>query len=126
MTTLDHMIIRVNDADETARFLERVLGFGPEGRDGPFTVMRVNASTTLLLAPWGTQGNEHYAFGLDQAAFDAAFARIRGEGIAYGDSFHTVGSNSGPGRELGARGMASTIYFLDPNKHLLEIRVVDV
>ncbi len=27
-----------------------------------------------------------------------------------------------PGRESGARGMAPTLYFNDPNKHLVEIR----
>lgn len=29
---------------------------------------------------------------------------------------------TGPGQESGARGLAPTLYFNDPNKHLLEIR----
>jgi hypothetical protein len=36
-----------------------------------------------------------------------------------------VGSNEGPGEEVGARGPAPTVYFYDPNKHLLEIRTYE-
>jgi catechol 2,3-dioxygenase-like lactoylglutathione lyase family enzyme len=55
-------------------------------------------------------------------AFDAIFARLRAEGIAYGPTFDRVGSNEGSGNESGARGAAPTLYFFDPNRHLLEIR----
>jgi hypothetical protein len=33
-----------------------------------------------------------------------------------------VGTTRGPGEESGARGLAPTLYFFDPNQHLLEIR----
>jgi hypothetical protein len=59
---------------------------------------------------------------MSRADFDAAFARIRESGIAYGDSFQSVGNQKGPGRETGARGVGFALYFFDPDKHLIEIR----
>jgi catechol 2,3-dioxygenase-like lactoylglutathione lyase family enzyme len=119
---LDHIILNVNDAKASAEFFERMLGFACEGQQGPFTVVRVNADATLQLAPWGTKGGAHLAFALPRAEFDAAFARIREAGVDWGDSFHTVGNKKPPGEEVGARGMGKSIYFFDPNKHLIEIR----
>ena len=43
-------------------------------------------------------------------------------GRRFEKAFDVVGSNTGPGEETGARGLAPTLYFNDPNKHLLEIR----
>lgn len=119
---IDHLILRVNDAHDSCAFYERVLGFVSEGLEGPFSVVRVSETFTLQLAPWGTPGGEHYAFALTPEDFDAVLARIRAEGIEYGGSFDTVGSGDGPGVETGARGPAPTIYFFDPNRHLIEVR----
>ena len=119
---LDHLILHVNDAAASAAFYARVLGLAHEGQRGPFQVLRVTPDFVLQLAPWGTKGGEHLAFALDATDFDAAFARIRAEGIPYGDSFHAVGNMKGPGVEEGARGNAPSLYFFDPDKHLLEIR----
>jgi catechol 2,3-dioxygenase-like lactoylglutathione lyase family enzyme len=125
MTVIDHLILNVNDVKTSVDFYVNVLGFTHEGEDGPFTVLRVNDSFTLQLAPWGTRGNEHYAFALSREDFEKVFAVMKEKGIPYGDSFHNVGSNSGPGSETGARGYAPTIYMNDPNNHLIEIRTYD-
>jgi catechol 2,3-dioxygenase-like lactoylglutathione lyase family enzyme len=122
MLALDHLIVRVRDAEETVAFWARYLGIVPEGVDGPFHVVRVSESTTIQFAPWGTEGNEHFAFALAPGDFDASFARLREDGIPFGDSFHDVGNQQGPGTESGARGPGRTVYFFDPNRHLLEIR----
>ena len=119
---LDHLILPVNDIDESISFYTRVLGVRHDGSDGPFAVLRVAPELTLQLAPWGTKGGEHLAFAFDAAEFEAAFARIRADAIPYGDSFDTVGNMKGPGRESGARGMGKAVYFCDPSKHLIEIR----
>ena len=50
------------------------------------------------------------------------FSRIKLAGIAFGPTFDSVGVKSEVGEESGARGLAPTIYFNDPNQHLLEIR----
>jgi catechol 2,3-dioxygenase-like lactoylglutathione lyase family enzyme len=119
---LDHLILRVNDARESVDFYTRVLGFGHEGERAPFSVIRVNDALTLQLAPWTTPGGEHLAFALTRAEFDEIFRRVREAGIDYGDSFHAVGNKQGPRDEEGARGPGKTLYFFDPNKHLIEIR----
>ena len=119
---LDHLILKVNDARATAEFFERILGFKPEGQDGPFSVVRVNDGLTLQLAPWGTSGGEHLAFAMTRSEFDVAFERLRASGAPYGDAFHSVGNQKGPGDETGARGAGKAVYFFDPNKHLIEIR----
>ncbi|GAB3256086.1 VOC family protein [Chitinimonas naiadis] len=123
MATLDHLILRVNDLAESLAFYTQVLGFTVDGTAGPFTLLRVGPTFVLQLAPWGTPGLEHYAFAVSREEFDAIYARIRAANVGHGPSFDTVGANSGPGEEWGACGMAPSLYFNDPNKHLLEIRV---
>jgi len=125
MATIDHVILNVNDIAASVDFYVNVLGFRLEGEDGPFTVIRVSDDFTLQVAPWGTRGNEHYAFAMSRQDFDEAFARIKQLKIPYGDSFHNVGSNSGPGNEIGARGHAPTVYLNDPSNHLIEIRTYE-
>jgi catechol 2,3-dioxygenase-like lactoylglutathione lyase family enzyme len=126
MATIDHVILNVNDVPSSIDFYKDVLGFELEGEDGPFTVIRVSEDFTLLLAPWGTSGNEHLAFALSREAFDNAIARVKEKEIPYGDSYHSVGNNSGPGVETGARGPAPTLYMNDPNNHLIEIRTYEL
>jgi catechol 2,3-dioxygenase-like lactoylglutathione lyase family enzyme len=125
MATIDHIILNINDVPASVDFYVNVLGFSSEGEDGPFTVIRVSEDFTIQLAPWGTKGNEHLAFAMSRADFDNAFARMKERGIPYGDSFHSVGDNVGPGVETGAKGPAPTLYMNDPNNHLIEIRTYD-
>jgi catechol 2,3-dioxygenase-like lactoylglutathione lyase family enzyme len=125
MATLDHIILKVNDLAASVAFYTDVLGFATKGIDGPFTVLRAGPDLQIQLAPWGTQGFEHYAFAVSKSDFDGIFQRIKAAGVAYGPSFDSVGANSGPGEEAGARGLAPTLYFNDPNKHLLEIRTYE-
>ncbi|MGE0712942.1 MAG: VOC family protein [Planctomycetota bacterium] len=119
---LDHLILRVNDADESARFFTEVLGLVCEGKAGPFTIVRVTPNLTIQLAPWGTSGGEHLAFAMSGEEFEAVFGRVRAAGIAFGDSFSSVGNMRGPGLESGARGPGASLYFFDPSRHLVEIR----
>ncbi len=119
---LDHMILPVADLGASIEFFTEILGCTYEGEREPFSVVRVTPDLTLQLAPWGTEGGVHLAFALPRAEFDAAFARVKAAGIPYGDSFHAVGNMEGPGVEAGSRGPAPTVYFFDPNQHLIEIR----
>ena len=122
---IGHVVLNVVDLERSTAFYTGVLGFTDEGKDGPFTVIRVSPDFTLQLAPWGTPGFEHYAFAMSKTEFDDIFNRIKAAGIPFGPSFHAVGVNTEPGEESGARGMAPTLYFNDPNKHLLEIRTYE-
>ena len=125
MATIDHLILNVNEIPASVEFYVKILGFKLEGEDGPFTVIRVSDDFTLQVAPWGTKGNEHYAFALSRPEFDATFARIKQAQIPFGDSYHSVGNNTGPGNETGARGAAPTLYLNDPSNHLIEIRTYE-
>jgi len=122
---LDHTIVAVNDIKETVQFYSNILGCSSEGECGPFTTLRINEGLTFQLAPWGTEGGSHFAFVLPANEFNEIFKKIQLRDIAYGDSYNNVGEQSGPGREEGAKGMGKTIYFNDPNKHLLEIRTYE-
>ena len=125
MIQIDHLILNVNDVGSSVDFYVNGLGFKLEGQEGPFTVIRVNDDFTLQLAPWGTAGNEHLAFALSREEFERVFALLKERAIPYGDSFHSVGNNLGPGNESGARGSGPTVYMNDPNNHLIEIRTYD-
>jgi catechol 2,3-dioxygenase-like lactoylglutathione lyase family enzyme len=125
MATLDHIILKVNDLAASVAFYTGILGFTVEGTDGPFTVLKVGPDFQMQLAPWGTPGLEHYAFAVSRADFEDIFKRIKAADVAYGPTFDSVGKNTGPGEELGARGLAPTLYFNDPNQHLLEIRTYE-
>ncbi len=125
MATLDHLILKVNDLAASVRFYVDVMGFSEAGRDGPFTVIKAGPDCQLQLAPWGTPGMEHYAFAVTPAEFETIFARIKARGLGHGPTFDAVGTNTGPGSEVGARGAGPTLYFNDPNQHLIEIRTYE-
>ena len=125
MATLDHIILKVNELEASIDFYVRIMGFSNAGTDGPFTVIRTSSHFQMQLAPWGTPGFEHYAFAVSRQHFDEIFARVKESDISYGPTFDSVGCNEGPGVETGARGEAPTLYFNDPNKHLIEIRTYD-
>jgi catechol 2,3-dioxygenase-like lactoylglutathione lyase family enzyme len=122
MVVLDHLILPVNDRDASVGFYTAVVGFAHEGEDGPFSVIRVSADTTLQLAPWGTGGGDHLAFALAPEEFEAAFRRVKAAGLPFGDTYHDARNMRGPGTEAGARGPGPTVYLFDPNEHLIELR----
>lgn len=125
MASLDHIILKVNDLKASISFYTEVMGFSLEGLDGPFTVLRAGPDFQLQLAPWGTPGFEHYAFCVSKREFEDIFERVKAGGIAFGPTFDTVGLNTSHGEESGARGIAPTLYFNDPNQHLIEIRTYE-
>lgn len=125
MARLDHIILKVNDLAASVDFYTRIMGFSNEGTDGPFTIIRVADDFQMQLAPWGTGGFEHYAFAVTSSDFEAIFDRVRRANLDYGPTFESVGNNEGPGIESGAMGEGPTLYFNDPNKHLIEIRTYD-
>ena len=56
MVTLDHLILTVNDRDASVRFYTEVMGFGDEGEDGPFSVIRVSPGDDAAAGALGHRG----------------------------------------------------------------------
>ena len=113
---LDHTIVPAHDKEVSARFFARIFGLAYDGPHGHFAPVRVNDTLTLDFDTDTGFESHHYAFKVSEAEFEAMFARIQGEGIAYG---------SGPGtpdnmKEYEHRGVRG-IYFRDPAGHLLEL-----
>lgn len=114
---LNHTIVRVRDKQESARFLVEILGLPEPTAYGPFLVVQVDNDVSLDFADdHGPAHPQHYAFLVDEAAFDEIFARIRERRLPYwADPFHRQ-----PGQintNDGGRG----VYWDDPNGHALEI-----
>src|SRR5581483_1580212 len=122
---LDHLILPVNDVGASIAFYTHILGFRHEGDRPPFAVLRVTPDFVIQLAPWGSKGGEHLAFAVDRAELDRLFRGVREAGIAYGDAFDGVGNMRGPGAAAGAHGATSSLYFFDPDRHLLELACYD-
>src|SRR5262245_4419782 len=101
MATIDHLILKVNDLAASVDVCVNIRGFHVEGPREPFTMIRVNEDFVLQLAPWGMNGYEHLTFALPRKDVNEVFMRLKERGREFGDSFDSVGNNSGPGVEVG-------------------------
>jgi catechol 2,3-dioxygenase-like lactoylglutathione lyase family enzyme len=114
---LNHTIVWCHDKARSAAFLAEMLGRPTPKPFHHFMVVDLDNGVSLdFMEKQGDVALQHYAFLIDEAAFDAAFGRIEAAGLDYwADPARTM-----PGeinRHDGGRG----VYFPDPNGHLLEI-----
>jgi len=114
---LNHTIVWCRDQKRSARFLTEILGRPASVRFGPFLVVEVDNGVSLDFHDSDEDvAPQHYAFLIDEADFDAIFARIRERGLDYW---------ADPGRtrrgEINRNDGGRGLYFLDPDGHLLEI-----
>ena len=116
MPALNHLIVPAKDKHASAKFLADILGVKVEAPWGHFVPVRTSNGVTLDFVDSKDVRTQHYAFLVDDAEFDAGFAKIKNRGIPY----YARPDKSGPGeinRYWGGRG----VYFEDPNGHLLEL-----
>ena len=118
--TLDHTIVTVKDITASIKFYTEIMGFKYDGHVAHFEVIRVNEGLTLDFVE-GDAKFEHFAFEMDRKTFDDTFQRIKKSGIPYGGAPRGTDKKA-PGRSVGARGRAESVYFSDPSNHSLEIR----
>jgi catechol 2,3-dioxygenase-like lactoylglutathione lyase family enzyme len=114
--TLNHTIVPAHDKEASAKFFADIFGLAYEGPQGHFAPVRVNPTLTLDFDDADRLERHHYAFHVDDAAFDAILGRARAADLPYGsDPWHTEN------RELNTWNDGRGFYFRDPNGHLLEL-----
>lgn len=128
ITELDHIVLNVSDIDKTLEFYTGVLGLQGEriqefkaGKVG-FPSVRINEHTLIDLSPVkqkGSQGNKphgnlnHFCLVVDQSDFTGIVDYMKNHGVEI---------LTGPVSRWGARGRATSIYFLDPDGNEIEVR----
>lgn len=113
---LNHTIIPSADKIVASSFYCRVLEFECLGKNGHFIAVRVNEELTLDFRDMEEFGVHHYAFKVDDEAFDKIFNNIKKEGLRYGSDPYDL-ENKKCNNWHGGRG----VYFRDPNGHILEL-----
>lgn len=121
VTGIDHVVLRVGDAERSVAWYCDLLGFEPvrldEWRAGrvPFVSVRVTPTfiVDLLEAPRGPGENvDHVCFVL---APGADLDELAGSG-----RFDVVEGPTGP--RFGAQGDATSLYVRDPDGNVVELR----
>jgi catechol 2,3-dioxygenase-like lactoylglutathione lyase family enzyme len=113
---LNHTIVPSRDKELSARFFARVFGLSYDGLAGHFAPVHVNNDLTFDFDNDEHFERHHYAFLVDDRAFDEIFGRLKAEDVRYG-SGPSAPDNGQINTRLGGRGL----YFRDPDGHLLEI-----
>jgi catechol 2,3-dioxygenase-like lactoylglutathione lyase family enzyme len=120
VTGLDHVVLLVADLERSLAWYCGVLGLTPERVDewragmAPFPSARIDATTILDFMPRppgeGANNVDHVCLVVEPTDFDAV--------VTAGD-LEVV---SGPGPRWGAQGDATSIYVLDPDGNVIELR----
>ncbi len=132
ITELDHIVLNVKDIDRSLDFYTKVLGLKcerlAEFREGKigFPSVRINEHTIIDLFPSKGEGRtpeksgekiqgnlNHFCFVVEKEDFGGIVDYLKG---------HSVPIRQGPISRWGARGRATSVYFLDPDGNEVEIR----
>jgi len=127
---LDHIVLNVGDIDRSVDFYTRVLGLQSErleefraGKVG-FPSVRINAGTIIDLFP--TPGASVRKAGEKSNGHLNHFCMVVGQedfsGLVDYLNANNVTIREGPVSRWGARGRATSVYFLDPDGNEIEIR----
>jgi catechol 2,3-dioxygenase-like lactoylglutathione lyase family enzyme len=117
--SLNHTIVPAVDNRDAARFFASVMGLPelpPAGRYGHFAPVRVNDQLTLDFMTVDNPAGHHLAFDVDPATFDQILARLRTDGIPYGNE-PAHPDNGRTDHPLCPRGL----FFTDTARNLYEV-----
>jgi catechol 2,3-dioxygenase-like lactoylglutathione lyase family enzyme len=118
---LDHIALRVQNVEASLSFYADILGLPTERvelwRDNqvPFPSVRLNLDTLIDLMEGVSAGSDldHYCLVIEATDMDALKARFEGVGVAV---------QEGPATRWGAHGEGTSLYVLDPDGHVVELR----
>lgn len=116
MPELNHTIVPAHDPEASAQFLARILDLPVDPPVARFTPVTLGNRVSLDYLETESFRANHYAFLVSDEEFDAAFGRIRDQGLTY----YADPACQQPGQIYHSRGIRGT-YFRDPNGHLMEI-----
>ena len=114
---LNHTIVWCRDKFRSSAFLTEMLGLPEPTSFAHFRVVSLaNGVSMDFLEKEGPIARQHYAFLVNNAEFDAGFAKITDKGLTY----WADPARSQPNQinhNWGGRG----VYFEDPDGHFLEL-----
>ena len=118
---LDHIALQVKDVEGSLSFYADILGLPTERvelwRDGqvPFPSVRLNPDTLIDLMEGVSVGSDlnHYCLVIEATDMTALKARFQRIGVVVHD---------GPAIRWGAHGEGTSLYVLDPDGHIVELR----
>lgn len=113
---LNHTIVSARDRDSSAQFLSDILGLAPPVTVGPFAIVKIGETSLDFVETVEEICPQHYAFLVNEAEFDAIFARIKDRGLSYwADPYRRKEG------QINTWDGGRSMYWDDPNGHLLEI-----
>ena len=130
ITTLDHIVLNVGDIDRALQFYIGVLGLTGErvelfkaGKVG-FPSVRINDATIIDLFPRKTIGGRSIIEKVDGNLNHVCLVVDAGDfaGVLEALQANRIAIREGPVSRWGARGQATSVYFLDPEGNEIEIR----
>ncbi|AOK58689.1 VOC family protein [Burkholderia ubonensis] len=114
---LNHTIVWCRDKLASTRFLTELLELPPPVPFGPMLVVQLDNGVSLdFYERPGDIAKQHYAFLIDEAAFDRVFARIRDRGLP-----HWADPSKQRAGEIYRHNGGRGVYFDDPDGHFLEV-----
>lgn len=125
VTGFDHLVLRTADVERSLAFYRDELGLPVEREDlwragtVPFPSVRIDATTVIdLLA--GAHPAPGDAVNVDHLCLVVASTDLGA--LAASGRFEVV---DGPAPRWGAQGMATSVYVLDPDRNVVELRTYD-
>ena len=117
---LDHVVVRCRDQRRSLDFYARVLGCREERRIEAIGLIQLRAGQSMIdLVPADPppthegRNIDHFCLGVDAADMQAVVRWLRAEGV------EVLGE---PTDRYGARGMGPSVYVLDPDGNIVELK----
>lgn len=120
-TALHHLIIAASDREATTSYLVDLLELAAPWENGFFQSVQLEDSVIInIAAPPGVDIQpQHYAFLVAEDHFDRIRARFERLGVAY--TADPQGSKPGEVGTANSDGTGRRLYFLGPDRHMLEV-----